>query len=218
MLTGGKSESSARAGGHEGSDGVEGDFLAEKKGPCPLQELVAGIHFGGEVARGKDRLPAPDTVAAVVAPFRPGGNLRDGEAKVPERLLPCLRQGLPAAATGTERGEKALVEDDRIEGGQGCGRLPEIGKPAQDAPVVTRVEGAEDAVSCARGLEGHFSGFPVPDFPDKEAVGGLAQKGLQGTRKIKPGRAIDVQVVNPGEDPLDRILDGEDFFVRRDGA
>ena len=64
------------------------------------------------------------------------------------------------------------------------------------------------------GLDGHPGRLDVTDLAHRDHVGVLAQDGLEPGGEGEPGLVVGLDLVDGGEDVLDRVLDGHDVEGR----
>ena len=75
------------------------------------------------------------------------------------------------------------------------------------------VERREHEVTGERGLHRDASGLDVSHLADEDHVGVLAQDGLQTAGERDVGLLVDLDLVDAGEDVLDRVFDGRDVAL-----
>ena len=128
-----------------------------------------------------------------------------------DQLFGAIFLGLLAVAA--EPSAKALGENHGHRGGEHIGWDANIHQSADGRRTVVGMEGGKDQVAGHRRLDGDFRSFDVADLADHDDVWILAQKGLQGGSKGHPHLLVDVDLVDPLEVELHRILSGENFDI-----
>ena len=69
-------------------------------------------------------------------------------------------------------------------------------------------------MSGQRGVDSDLSGFFIANLPDENNIGVLTQDRSEGLSKVKAPIWLDLNLFDTGNFILDRIFDGNDFFIR----
>ena len=76
------------------------------------------------------------------------------------------------------------------------------------------MKGGQDHVAGEGGFDGDDRSLFVADLSDQDDVGIGAEDRLQGRGKGQAGFDVELDLVDPFELQLDRVLDGDDVLLR----
>ena len=126
-------------------------------------------------------------------------------------LLVEFRRSL---ADRAEFADEALGEDG-ADGGCDEERLdPDICETGDGGRGVVGVEGGENQVAGEGCVDRDVGGLGIPDFPDHDDVGSLAEHGAEGGPEGHSDFRLHHHLVDAGQFVFHRILDRDDFLVR----
>src|SRR5262249_31166519 len=158
-----------------------------------------------------------------VARLAAGGAAGAGEqasslqnARGPPDLLEQVGSGrVFPGAIGADAPRQTLAQD-AYEGGGDQERLdPQIHETRDRGGGVVGVQRAKDQMSGLSGLEGDPRRLRVADLAHQNDVRVLAEDRAQAGGERDPGADVDLDLVDPLEQVLDRVLDGDDVLHRR---
>ena len=90
----------------------------------------------------------------------------------------------------------------------------DVRKTSDRGRRVVGVERGENQVTGERGINGDVRRLRIPDFPDHDDVRRLPEHGSEGGCKGHADVCLHHDLVNTWKLVLDRVLDGNDLFVR----
>ena len=105
--------------------------------------------------------------------------------------------------------DQTLRHHARDRRGEQIAFQPDVDQARDRGNRAVGVQGREHQMAGQRRLDGDARGFEVADFADHDDVGVLAQDRAQRHRKVETDLRLDLDLVDPGELVLDRILDRE---------
>ena len=91
---------------------------------------------------------------------------------------------------------------------------PHVHQPRVSASGIVRVQGTEDQMAGQRRLDGVLGGLQVADFTDQHYVRVVTQDAPQRMRERQADPGMNLNLVDPLQLILDRILGGNDLDVR----
>jgi hypothetical protein len=113
-------------------------------------------------------------------------------------------------ATGsTQPWHQALVDHQPKRGRHQPRRAAKIPQAAGGIYGCVGVQGCQDQVAGAGSLQSQRGRFSIPDLSHQQDVRIMSEHGTQSGGKAHPAIMIDLDLADPGDPILNRILDGE---------
>lgn len=175
----------------------------------PVQDSLADGSFHKQDLLQGQPSPIPGMPAAGTAlgPVQRPGFLQPQIAPFPILLLYSIRLFAVAAQSPDQKLPGHPLE------GRGCqiGFHPHVQDPVHRSGCSVGVKGAQDPVPGKRRLDGHGGGFPVPDFPNQDAVRILAQDTSETAAEGQADFGPDGHLADSRQLILHRVFHGNDF-------
>ncbi len=122
---------------------------------------------------------------------------------------------VPSPALVADPAHEALADDRQHRGRDEEGLDPHVEESVQRGRGVGRVQRRQHEVTGERGLHGDARGLDVADLADEDHVGVLTEDRLEPAGEGDVGGLVDLDLVDGGQDVLDRILDRHHVALRR---
>ena len=138
-------------------------------------------------------------------------DLRRGEALLQQGVA---RDLVRFAALAAQPPHQALGHDQQHRGGDVEGRHAHVGQAGQGLGGVVGVQGGQHQVARLRRLDRDLRRLQVADLTHHNDVRVLTQEGAQGGGEGQARLGVHVDLIDPGNLDLHRVLDGGDIHVR----